>query len=100
MQKETSSATFLQYGSVYKTPITETKADLICRTETIPAEQQLSQFLYFSCDTYIEVQKGVGILLVSPSADFAQVVEFGMNKRIHIKPNIYYAISATTPEMA
>lgn len=99
MQNETSSAAFLQYGSVYKTSIADTRTDLICRTQTIQAEQQLSQFLYFSCDTYIEVQSGIGILLVSPSADASQVVEFSMNKRIHVKPNIYYAISATTPEM-
>ena len=99
MQNETASTAFLKYGSVFRNFSEEFKESLICQAKRIPAQQSLSQFLQFSCDTYIEVQSGIGVLLVSEDPESGNIAEFGMNHRIHIKPNIYFGFVATTPEL-
>ena len=99
MQNETASTAFLKYGSVFRNFSEEFKTSLICQAKRIPAQQSLSQFLQFSCDTYIEVQSGIGVLLVSEDPESGNIAEFGMNHRIHIKPNIYFGFVATTPEL-
>ena len=99
MQKETSNTSFLPYGSVYKKMDDQLREKLTCQTQRISTQRYLSQFLHFSCDTYIEIQNGLGILLVSTDPDKASIERFVMNHRIHIKPNIYFSIIATTPEM-
>ena len=99
MQNETASAAFLEFGSVYKNPIDEKATGLIRQTKRVTAQRYLSQFLHFSCDTYIEVQSGIGILLVSQDPENSPIVEFGMNRRIHIKPHVHYAFVATTSEL-
>ena len=99
MQNETASTAFLKYGSVFRNFSEEFKASLICQAKRIPAQQSLSQFLQFSCDTYIEVQSGIGVLLVSEDPESGNIAEFGTNHRIHIKPNIYFGFVATTPEL-
>ncbi|MBQ4601039.1 MAG: helix-turn-helix transcriptional regulator [Oscillospiraceae bacterium] len=99
MQNETASTAFLEYGSVYKLPIDEKSSGLIRQTKRITAQRYLSQFLLFDCDTYVEVQSGIGILLVSHDPEKSEILEFGMNRRIHIKPNVYYGFVATTPEL-
>jgi AraC-like DNA-binding protein len=75
------------------------KSSLICQVRRIPAQQSLSQFLQFSCDTYIEVQSGIGVLLVSQDPELAPIEEFGINHRIHIKPGVYFGFVSTTPEL-
>jgi len=65
MQNETASTAFLEFGSVYKKSLSEKGTDLIRQTKKINAQRYLSQFLIFDCDTYVEVQSGIGILLVS-----------------------------------
>ena len=99
MQNETASTAFLKFGSVFRNFGEEFKESLICQAKRIPAQQSLSQFLQFSCDTYIEVQSGIGVLLVSEDPESGVISEFGMNHRIHIKPNIYFGFVATTPEL-
>ena len=99
MQNETAGTAFLKYGNVFRNFNDELKESLICQTKRIPAQQTLSQFLRFSCDTYIEVQSGIGILLVSEDPENGQIAEFGMNHRIRINPNIYYGFVSTTPEL-
>lgn len=99
MQNETASTAFLKYGSVFRNFSEEFKESLICQAKRIPAQQSLSQFLQFSCDTYIEVQSGIGVLLVSEDPESGSIAEFGMNHRIHIKPDIYFGFVATTPEL-
>ena len=99
MQNETASTAFLKYGSVFRNFSEEFKESLICQAKRIPAQQSLSQFLQFSCDTYIEVQSGIGVLLVSEDPESGNIAEFGMNHRIHIKPNIHFGFVATTPEL-
>ena len=99
MQNETASTAFLKYGSVFRNFSEEFKTSLICQAKRIPAQQSLSQFLQFSCDTYIEVQSGIGVLLVSEDPESGNIAEFGMNHRIHIKPNIHFGFVATTPEL-
>lgn len=99
MQKETASADFHAYGSVYKRMDEVKRSRLNCQTQRIPSQKYLTQFFFFSCDTYIEVQSGIGVLLVSRDPENAPIEEFGMNHRIHIKPNIYYSIVSTTAEI-
>ena len=99
MQNETASTAFLKFGSVFRNFSEEFKEPLICQAKRIPAQQSLSQFLQFSCDTYIEVQSGIGVLLVSEDPESGSIAEFGMKHRIHIKPNIYFGFVTTTPEL-
>ena len=99
MQNETASTAFLKYGSVFRNFNEELEKELICQAKRILAQQSLSQFLRFSCDTYIEIQSGIGVLLVSENPENSPIEEFGMNHRVHIKPNVYFAFVATTPEL-
>ena len=99
MQNETASTAFLKYGNVFRNFNEDQESALICQAKRILAQQTLSQFLHFSCDTYIEVQNGIGILLVSQDPENMPIEEFGMNHRIHIKPNVYFGFVATTPEL-
>ncbi|MBR4289939.1 MAG: helix-turn-helix transcriptional regulator [Oscillospiraceae bacterium] len=99
MQNETASTAFLKYGCVFRNFNENLQNTLICQSKRIAAQQTLSQFLSFSCDTYIEVQSGIGVLLVSTDPENGQIEEFGMNHRIHIKPNIYFGFISTTPEL-
>ena len=99
MQKETAGNDFREFGSVYKQMDENLAQQLICQTRRVAAQRFLSQFLYFSCDTYIEVQSGIGVLLVSWDPETKPIQEFGMNRRIHIKPNVHYAVVSTTPEL-
>lgn len=72
---------------------------LICQTKRVVAQRSLTQFLHFSCDTYIEVKNGVGVLLVTQNPDTGPILEFGLNRRVRIKPHVYYAVVSTTPEL-
>ena len=99
MQNETASTAFLKYGSVFRKFNENQDGALICQAKRILAQQSLSQFLYFSCDTYVEVQSGIGVLLVSLDPENGPIEEFGMNHRIHIKPNVYFGFLSTTPEL-
>lgn len=99
MQKETANTAFLNYGSVYKKMDEQLRSRLTCQSRRISAQQHMSQFLHFSCDVYLEIQNGIGIILVTTDPETAPIERFGMNHRIHIKPNIYFAIVSTTPEL-
>lgn len=99
MQNETAGTAFLEYGSVYKKMKDELRNQLTCQPKRITAQRYQSQFLRFDCDVYIEIQSGIGILLVSHDPQSQPIGEFGMNRRIHIKPNVYFAFVATTPEL-
>lgn len=100
MQNETAGDAFKEYGLVYKKMSEEKYNRLICQTMLITAQRSLSQFWHFSCDTYLEVQRGTGVLLVSHDPAKEKIEEFGLNQRVHIKPNIYFGLVATTPELA
>ena len=100
MQNETASTAFLKYGSVFRhlpQPEVETLATQLRR---IPAQQTLSHFLHFSCDVYIEVQSGIGILLVANEPVSTAIEEFGLNHRVHITPDVYFGFISTTPEIS
>ena len=99
MQNETASTAFWEFGSVYKELGAEKEQTLICQTKKILAQRFLSQFLHFSCDVYIEIQNGLGVLLVSHDPERKEIHRFGMNRRVHIKPNIHFALISTTPEL-
>ena len=99
MQNETASTAFTKYGSVFRSFSESQQATLICQSKRIPAQQSHSQFLRFSCDTYIEVQSGIGVLLVSENPETKSIEEFGMNQRIHIKPGIYFGFVSSTSEL-
>ena len=99
MQRETSNDSFLEYGQTYREPIRLTHPDLIHQHQTAITRRYVSQFYCFNCDTYIEVHDGIGVLLVSHTADAADVQEFAMNRLIHIKPNVYFAVVSTTQKL-
>ena len=99
MQKETAGNDFREFGSVYKQMDENLAQRLICQTRRVATQRFLSQFLFFSCDIYIEVQSGIGVLLVSWDPESKPIQEFGMNRRIHIKPNVHFAVVSTTPEL-
>ena len=99
MQNETTSAAFAEFGTVYKNCSMEGNSELIRQTKRITAQRFLSQFLHFNCDTYIEVQSGIGVILVSHDPESGNIKPFSMNRQIHIKPNVYFAITSTTPEL-
>ena len=99
MQNETAGTAFLKYGSVFRNFNETELSALVCQTRRFTAQQSLSQFLQFSCDIYIKVQSGIGVLLVSEDPEHGTIEEFGMNHRIHIKPNIYFCFVPTTPEL-
>lgn len=100
MQNETASSAFQPYGNAIRDfSKEEQQQHLICMPKHVVSQQFVSLFQSFSCDIYLEVQSGIGILLVSTDPQNAPIEEFGMNRRIHIKPNVYFAFIATTPEM-
>lgn len=99
MQQETASTAFLHYGSIYKKMDEQLRSRLTCQPHKISSQSCLSQFLHFSCDIYIEVQNGIGVILVTTDPENAPIERFGMNHRIHIKPNVYFSMVATTPEL-
>ena len=76
MQNETASTAFLEFGSVYKESLAEKETGLIRQTRRINAQRYLSQFLVFDSDIYIEVQSGIGILLVSHDPINSTIMEF------------------------
>ena len=99
MQNETASTAFMKYGKVFRNFNTAELDTLVCQTKHFTAQHSLSQFLHFSCDTYIEVQSGIGVLLVSEDPVHGTIDEFGMNHRVQIKPNVYFCFVSTTPEL-
>lgn len=99
MQRETAGWEFLEFGCVYKQMDPELQQKLICQTKRVSTQHSYSQFWHFDCDTYLEVQSGVGILLVSRDPGKEPVQEFAMNKRIRINPHVSYAVVPTTPEL-
>lgn len=99
MQKETSGKEFLVYGSVYREAIDPDQTALIHHTSEAHTRRYVSQFYHFSCDVYLQVQSGIGVLLVSATPQTEDVQEFAMNRLIHIKPNVYFAVVSTTQKL-
>ena len=71
MQRETSNDSFLDYGSVYHQPIDHEHPELIHQTMVAITRRYVSQFYCFNCDTYLQVKSGIGVLLVSHTAEAA-----------------------------
>ena len=71
MQRETSNDSFLDYGSVYHQPIDREHPELIHQTMVAITRRYVSQFYCFNCDTYLQVKSGIGVLLVSHTAEAA-----------------------------
>ena len=76
MQRETSNDSFLDYGSVYHQPIDREHPELIHQTMVAITRRYVSQFYCFNCDTYLQVKSGIGVLLVSHTAEAADVQEY------------------------
>lgn len=99
MQNETAGDAFQKYGVVYKEMSPGKRSGLLCQSMLIESQKTISQFSRFSCDAYLEVQRGTGILLVTMNPEAGSIDEFGLNQRVHIKPDVYFAFIATTPEL-
>ena len=79
MQRETSNDSFLDYGSVYHQPIDREHPELIHQTMVALTRRYVSQFYCFNCDTYLQVKSGIGVLLVSHTADSPYVQAFAQS---------------------
>ena len=99
MQRETSNESFLDYGSIYHQPIGPERPELIHLRMSAITRRYVSQFYCFNRDTFIEVQDGIGVLLVSHTTSAADVEEFALNRLVHINPNVYFAVVSTTQKL-
>ena len=99
MQNETSGENFRIYGSVYREAIHPEQSDLIRQTAESITHRYVTQLHMFDCDAYLQVQSGIGVLLVSNTPNLEDVQEFAMNRLIHLKPNVYFAVVSTTPRL-
>lgn len=99
MRNETASSAFQKYGNAFRVFNEDLEKTLICQPKQIVRQQPVSQLLSFSCDIYLEIQSGIGVLLVSTDPKNGPIEEFGANRRIHIKPDVYFSFISTTPEM-
>ncbi len=99
MQNETASTAFLEFGSVYKVMDESLRAALNCQTKQFQMQRFQSQFFRFDCDAYIEIQNGLGILLVTRDPKTGPILEFGMNQRVRLNANVYFSFVPTTPEL-
>ena len=100
MQNETAGEAFMEYGFVYKRMSMQKRSSLKCHAMLIQSQSTISRFLHFGCDAYIEVNNGTGILLVSRDPESGKIHEFGLNQRVQIKPDVYFAFVSTTPELS
>ena len=100
MQSETSNASFLEFGSVYRTPLPLDVPTQIRQSMVQPTKQYITQLYCFNCDTYMEVKDGLAAILVAHEPDPAQLQEFSMNHLVRVKAGVYYAIVATTPQIS
>ena len=99
MQNETASVAFLEFGSVYKKMDEQLRQALTLQTRQFPTQRYQSQFYYFASEVYIEIRSGLGILLVSRDIRNGPILEFGMNQRIRLEPEVYFSFVPTTPEL-
>ena len=99
MQTETSSASFLEYGSAYRTPIPQKGGSLIRQATTQTARNYVTQLYCFNCDVFLEIHEGLAALLVAHEPDPKQLQEFSMNHLVRIKAGVFYAVVATTPQV-
>jgi AraC-like DNA-binding protein/quercetin dioxygenase-like cupin family protein len=99
MQRRAADAAFAKYGSFFQSFTQEQTETLVCQPRKILAQNTLSQFFSFSCDVYIEVQSGSGVLLVSDAPEAAPIEAFGLDHRVWLKPNVYFGFVATTQEL-
>ena len=99
MQKETASVEFLAFGSVYKNMDEQLRQRLTLQTRQFPMQRFQSQFFFFGSEVYLEIQRGLGILLVTRDVNNGPILEFGMNQRIRLEPEVYFSFVPTTPEL-
>ena len=99
MQNETAGTAFAEFGSVYKSMDERLRAGLSVQTRHFPMQRSQSQFFCFGGEVYLEIQSGLGILLVTQDPAGGAIREFGMNQRVRIKPGVYFAFVPTTPEL-
>ena len=100
MHNEAAAEAFEKYGSVTGELSQQMRSSLLCQNLLVPAEKFASQFLVFSCSAHLEVQRGTGILLVSADPDGRQVEKFPLSPHTRIRPNVYFAFVAITPELS
>lgn len=99
MQNETAGVEFLPYGSVYKKMDEQLRQSLTVQTRQFPMQRFQSQFFFFDSEVYLEIRSGLGILLVSRDLQNGPILEFGMNQRIRLEPEVYFSFVPTTPEL-
>lgn len=99
MRNSLDSASFREYGAVY-----DVLDDALCETmerhpRHIKGHRLQNLFFRFDCNSYIEIQSGNGILLVSHDPHTKPVAEFFVTRRFCVKPGVYFSILSSSPEM-
>lgn len=99
MQKETAGVEFAPFGGVYKKMDEQLLQSLTVQTRQFPMQRFQSQFFFFGSEIYLEIRSGLGVLLVTRDIQNGPILEFGMNQRIRLKPEVYFSFVPTTPEL-
>lgn len=97
MQLKTSSIQFEKYGSIYREPVDLTGTGMISRDWHVNAERNVAQLYCYDCEVYLEMQSGMGALLVGESPDNDSLELYAIHRLVKLKPQIYFALIAITP---
>ncbi len=100
MQHKTSSLKFEPYGSVYSQPLQTGEGGLIARNWNTTAKRKIGQLYCFCCEVCIEVQSGMGSLLVGFEPELSSLECFAIHRQVRIKPNVYFCVVAVTPSIS
>ena len=99
MQLKTSSTQFEKYGSIYREPLNLTDSGMITRDWHVNAERNVTQLYCFDCEVYLEMQSGMGALLVGETPEDGSLEIFAIHRLVKLKPRIYFALIAITPSI-
>lgn len=99
MYNNLDSLSFRPFGSVCDSLTEERKSSMKCNSELTRGNNPKLQFYRCSCDAYVEVLSGKGILLVSANPNSAPIVEFVINHQFSIKAGVCFSIVSASPEL-
>lgn len=98
MRKKTSSTEFKKYGEVYHSPILYDISQMVAKQWQISAERNVSKLQIFDCECYIEIQSGLGAIIIR-DLDDGNIYRFDVHRYICLKPGIPFALVAITSEI-
>jgi len=63
------------------------------------AKRNIGQLFCFNCEVCIEMQTGMGSVLVGHTPQASELECFAIHRQIRIKPNVYFSVVAITPSI-